>query len=66
MFLQNVIEGFFSDPIYGGNRDMVGWKLIGFPGARYDYRPYVSKHNQKLALEPVGIGGRPGWTPSKS
>ena len=38
VLLQNTIEGFFSDPIYGGNRDMVGWKLIGFPGARYDYR----------------------------
>ena len=25
VFLQNTIEGFFSDPIYGGNRDMAGW-----------------------------------------
>jgi gluconate 2-dehydrogenase gamma chain len=61
MFLQNTIEGFFSDPIHGGNRDMVGWKLIGFPGARYDYRPYVAKHNQKVDLEPVSIAGRKGW-----
>jgi gluconate 2-dehydrogenase gamma chain len=64
MFLQNTIEGFFSDPIYGGNRDMAGWKLIGFPGARYDYRPYVKKHGQKLNLAPVGIKGRPGWNPA--
>lgn len=63
VFLQNTIEGFFSDPIYGGNRDMAGWKLIGFPGARYDYRPYVNKHGEKLNLPPVGIKGRPGWTP---
>ena len=49
-FLQNTLEGFLSDPIYGGNRDMVGWKLIGFPGTRYDYRDYVSKHGEKLAL----------------
>jgi gluconate 2-dehydrogenase gamma chain len=62
-FLQNTIEGFFSDPIYGGNRDMVGWKLIGFPGARYDYLPYVSKHGEKLNLPPVGLKGRPEWTP---
>jgi gluconate 2-dehydrogenase gamma chain len=54
-FLQNTIEGFFSDPIYGGNRDMAGWKLIGFPGAHYDYRDYVSKHGQKLTLSPVGL-----------
>ncbi len=60
---QNTIEGFFSDPIHGGNRDMVGWKLIGFPGARYDYRPYVDKYNQRLNLAPVSIMGRPGWIP---
>jgi gluconate 2-dehydrogenase gamma chain len=63
VFLQNTTEGFFADPIYGGNRDMAGWKLIGFPGARYDYRPYVSKHNQKLDLPPVGLKGRPEWEP---
>ena len=42
---------------------MVGWKLIGFPGARYDYRPYISQHGKKLAIEPVGLRGRPGWNP---
>jgi len=42
-------EGFFADPIYGGNRDMAGWKLIGFPGIRYDYRdPTSPSHNQPL------------------
>ena len=65
LFLQNTIEGFFSDPIYGGNRDMVGWKLIGFPGARYDYRPYVGKHGERIDLPPVGLKGRPDWTPRK-
>jgi gluconate 2-dehydrogenase gamma chain len=64
LLLQNTLEGFFSDPIYGGNRDMAGWKLIGFPGARYDYRPYVDKHGMQLDLQPVGLKGRPGWTPS--
>jgi gluconate 2-dehydrogenase gamma chain len=61
VLMQNTIEGFFSDPIYGGNRDMVGWKLIGFPGARYDYRPYVERHGEKLDLPPVGVRGRPEW-----
>jgi gluconate 2-dehydrogenase gamma chain len=61
--LQNTIEGFFSDPIYGGNRDMIGWKLVGFPGARYDYRDYVSKHGEKFPLPPVGLKGRPEWSP---
>ena len=30
--LDLTMEGFFADPMYGGNRDMVGWKLLGFPG----------------------------------
>lgn len=25
-------QGFYADPVYGGNRDHVGWKVIGFPG----------------------------------
>lgn len=25
-------QGFLSDPIYGGNRDRIGWQVIGFPG----------------------------------
>jgi gluconate 2-dehydrogenase gamma chain len=33
----HVIQGLFSDPMYGGNRDMIGWKLIGFGGAQFGY-----------------------------
>ncbi|TFY97196.1 gluconate 2-dehydrogenase subunit 3 family protein [Ramlibacter humi] len=60
---QNTIEGFFSDPLYGGNRDMAGWKLIGFPGARYDHTSFVKKHGEKYPLPPVAILGRPDWNP---
>ena len=35
----HTIEGMFADPIYGGNRDFAGWKLIGFPGAQ----PFFTK-----------------------
>jgi gluconate 2-dehydrogenase gamma chain len=59
--LQNTLEGFWSDPIHGGNRDMVGWKLIGFPGARYDNTEFVAKHGEKYPLPPVGIKGRVEW-----
>jgi gluconate 2-dehydrogenase gamma chain len=62
LILGNTTEGFFADPIYGGNRDMAGWKLIGFPGARYDYRDHVSKHNQPYPLPPVSILGRSDWS----
>jgi gluconate 2-dehydrogenase gamma chain len=62
MFLQNVLEGYFSDPIYGGNKDMAAWKMIGFPGARYDYRPWVSRHGERVPYAPVSIKGRPAWS----
>jgi gluconate 2-dehydrogenase gamma chain len=34
---EHTVEGFFCDPVYGGNRDAVGWKLVGFPGAHWGY-----------------------------
>jgi gluconate 2-dehydrogenase gamma chain len=61
LLLANTMEGFFADPIYGGNRDMAGWKLIGFPGARYDYRDWVERHNEPYPLPPVSITGRSEW-----
>jgi gluconate 2-dehydrogenase gamma chain len=61
--LKDIQDGFFADPIYGGNRDMCAWKMIGFPGARYDYRDWVSRHNERYPLPPVSIGGRLDWTP---
>jgi gluconate 2-dehydrogenase gamma chain len=62
LLLQNTQEGFFADPVYGGNRDMAGWKMIGFPGTRYDYRDWVERHNERYPLPPVGIQGRLEWT----
>lgn len=40
---------------------MIGWKLVGFPGARYDYRDHVTRHNQPYPLPPVSIAGRAEW-----
>ncbi len=56
------IEGFFSDPIYGGNRDMVGWRYVGFPGARYDYRDFLDHNGARVDIPPVSLLGRPEWT----
>jgi gluconate 2-dehydrogenase gamma chain len=61
MFLQNVREGYFSDPVYGGNRDMAAWRMIGFPGAHYDYSEWVTRHNERVPIAPVGLTGRAGW-----
>ena len=45
---------------------MVGWKMIGFPGIRYDYRDWVNRHNERYPYPPVSIAGRADWTPAKS
>ena len=55
LLLQNVREGYFADPIYGGNKDMAGWKLVGFPGARYDFREQLPRKGQVLKIDPVSL-----------
>ena len=65
LLLKDTQTGFFADPIYGGNRDMCAWKMIGFPGARYDYRDWVGRHNERYPYPPVSIGGRAEWTPKR-
>ena len=44
---QNVMEGMFADPIYGGNRNKVGWKMIGFPGVIAVHGQNVAKYRDK-------------------
>ena len=41
---QNTVEGMFSDPMHGGNKDMIGWQLIGFPGPRMNNYYDIEKH----------------------
>lgn len=41
---RHTIEGFLSDPMYGGNQDFLGWKLIGFHGVQL----WFSEENQRL------------------
>lgn len=55
MLWGNTQEGFFADPIYGGNRDKVGWKLVGFPGVAASYTELLEKHNRPYRVVPVSI-----------
>jgi len=52
---QNTKQGFFSDPMYAGNRDKVGWKLIGFPGVAAAYITLIEKHDEEYRVQPVSI-----------
>ena len=47
----HVLEGVFGEPSYGGNRGMVGWRLVGFPGQQFGYADaYI---NRVVDLPPV-------------
>ena len=53
---QTVMEGMFADPIYGGNRDKAGWKMLGFPGVIQVHQQNIVKYkNKKFPAEPTGI-----------
>ena len=58
---EHTLEGTFGDPIYGGNRDAIGWKMVGFPGAQWLYtaeqmRPgYDARQISVTALGDVGV-----------
>ena len=50
------VEACFADPMYGGNRGAVFWKMIGYPGlpathtidmVRYRGKPYPGAQNPK-------------------
>ena len=63
---QHTIEGMFSDPMYGGNQGMVGWELIGWPGAQRAYSPQEMLEDrdprppQAMEHLPYFRSGRPG------
>jgi gluconate 2-dehydrogenase gamma chain len=53
---QTVVEGIYSDPIYGGNRNKAGWAIIGFPGIIAVHRDHVESYRGKpFPNKPVGI-----------
>lgn len=55
--LQNTKEGYFADPMYGGNKGMGSWKMIGFPGARADFADWIEQPGKAYPLGPVSIRG---------
>jgi gluconate 2-dehydrogenase gamma chain len=50
--LQITMEGFFADPIYGGNRDMAAWKMVGYPGLPATYREEIRTYFGKKYDKP--------------
>ena len=52
----NTMEGMFCDPAHGGNADMVGWQLIGFPGPRMSNFEDVDHHfGEAFRPKPISL-----------
>jgi len=49
----HTMEGLFADPIYGGNRDFAGWRLVGFPGAQPLFTPEDMRKGQAFMGAPI-------------
>jgi gluconate 2-dehydrogenase gamma chain len=53
---QSAMEGFFADPIYGGNRDKASWRMVGYPGLPASYGAKAEAYRgKKLDIAPQSI-----------
>ncbi|HTS30918.1 MAG TPA: gluconate 2-dehydrogenase subunit 3 family protein [Bryobacteraceae bacterium] len=53
---RHTIEGMFSDPLHGGNAEMIGWQLIGYPGPRMSYREEIGQDSgEAWRRKPVSL-----------
>ena len=53
--LSMTIEGYFCDPVYGGNRGMASWAMIGFPGAYGAYYDLVDQYGARFDHPPRSL-----------
>jgi gluconate 2-dehydrogenase gamma chain len=56
MLLASAMEGFFADPIYGGNREKVAWRMVAYPGLPATYASKALEYRgKKIVIEPQSI-----------
>lgn len=60
----DLVNGLFSDPAYGGNKEMAGWKLIGYPGAQRAYTPAEMANGTRR--EPQSLAQLPHFHPGQA
>jgi len=47
IFFQLAMDGFFADPIYGGNKGKASWKMLGYPGIGEMYADKIEPYRNK-------------------
>ncbi|MFD2795795.1 gluconate 2-dehydrogenase subunit 3 family protein [Promicromonospora vindobonensis] len=63
MVRTDTIEGMFADPVYGGNQDLAGWRLVGWPAAQRSYSPDEMLHGTDK--QPRSMHGLPVMNPDR-
>lgn len=61
----HTVEGMFSDPSYGGNRNLAGWRLVGFPGSQRAYDP-IELQTEQEPREPMTMHELPEFNPGRT
>ncbi len=46
----HTLEGLFADPLHGGNRDLAGWRAVGYPGPFYAIGPDEQQRSDESEL----------------
>ncbi len=64
LVLKHTGQGFLSDPAYGGNRNLVGWQLVGYPGSMRAYTP-ADLQNEAIDLSPQTLKELPPFHPGQ-
>lgn len=54
LLLQTTLEGAYADPVYGGNKDMMGWKMKEYPGPRMSYLDKIDAE-EFIVMEPESL-----------
>lgn len=54
MLIQATIEGAYSDPLYGGNRNMDGWRMREYPGPQSSYTNYIEEEDF-IKMDPISL-----------
>jgi len=55
MLRSHTIEGVFCDPLHGGNVDLIGWQMLGFPGPVMSYRDRIERRDGRYRPEPKSL-----------
>jgi hypothetical protein len=63
LVLEHTREGMFGDPIYGGNKNFVGWDLIGYPGIKLVWSEADQKIDAVITPQHISVKqfGGVGW-----